>query len=55
MGFFFGEMVHSSLILMTRLPSLRKLKAKLDQQRKHLDELDGHIKELEKQNGGEQH
>ena len=36
--------------------SLRKLKEKLDSQRKHLDELDNHIKELEKeQGGGEQH
>jgi Mitochondrial ATPase inhibitor, IATP len=36
--------------------SLRKLKEKLHSQRKYLDELDTHIKELEKeQGGGEQH
>lgn len=36
--------------------SLRRLKDKLHAQRKYLDELDGHIKELEKeQGGGEQH
>ncbi|KIW89029.1 uncharacterized protein Z519_10514 [Cladophialophora bantiana CBS 173.52] len=33
--------------------SLRKLKEKLAQQRKHLDELDAHIQELEKDAGGE--
>lgn len=35
--------------------SLRKLKEKLSVQRQHLDELDKHIKELEKDSGGEQH
>lgn len=36
--------------------SLRKLKEKLQQNRKHLDELDNHIEELQKQQGGgEQH
>jgi hypothetical protein len=35
--------------------SLRKLKEKLSIQRQHLDELDKHIKELEKDSGGEQH
>jgi hypothetical protein len=36
--------------------SLKKLQEKLRQQRKHLDELDSHIKELEQQQGGgEQH
>ena len=34
--------------------SLRKLKEKLKAERKHLDELDSHIKELESQAGGEQ-
>jgi hypothetical protein len=34
--------------------SLRKLKEKLAAQRKHLDELDSHIKELESERGGEQ-
>ena len=33
--------------------SLRKLKEKLSQQRKHLDELDTHIQELERDAGGE--
>ena len=32
---------------------LKKLKEKLSQQRKHLDELDSHIAELEKERGGE--
>jgi hypothetical protein len=35
--------------------SLKKLKEKLKIQRQHLDELDKHIKELEKDSGGEQH
>ena len=35
--------------------SLRKLKEKLSIQSQHLDELDKHIKELEKDSGGEQH
>lgn len=35
--------------------SLKKLKEKLRTQRQHLDELDKHIKELEKDSGGEQH
>jgi len=35
------------------MESLKKLKAKLDTQRQHLDELDKHIKELEKDSGGE--
>jgi ATPase inhibitor, mitochondrial len=34
---------------------LKKLKEKLKVQRQHLDELDEHIKELEKESGGEQH
>lgn len=34
--------------------SLKKLKEKLSAQRKHLDELDQHIKELESERGGEQ-
>ncbi|KAI1619876.1 hypothetical protein EDD37DRAFT_654436 [Exophiala viscosa] len=33
---------------------LRKLKEKLQQQRKHLDELETHIKDLESERGGEQ-
>jgi hypothetical protein len=33
---------------------LKKLKEKLAAQRKHLDELDEHIKELESERGGEQ-
>ena len=33
--------------------SLEKLKEKLKMQRTHLDELENHIKELEKQSGGE--
>jgi hypothetical protein len=33
----------------------RRLKEKLSIQRQHLDELDKHIKELEKDSGGEQH
>ncbi|EXJ85148.1 hypothetical protein A1O3_05823 [Capronia epimyces CBS 606.96] len=33
---------------------LRKLKEKLAQQRKHLDELDQHIKDLESERSGEQ-
>jgi len=37
------------------MESLRKLKEKLSVQRQHLDELDKHIKELEKDSGGEQH
>ncbi|KAI9867531.1 MAG: hypothetical protein M1823_009114 [Watsoniomyces obsoletus] len=36
------------------MESLRKLKEKLAAQRKHLDELDSHIKELESERGGEQ-
>ena len=36
------------------MESLRKLKEKLAAQRKHLDELDSHISELEKERGGEQ-
>ncbi|KAH0835324.1 hypothetical protein AYO21_01546 [Fonsecaea monophora] len=35
------------------MESLRKLKEKLAQQRKHLDELDEHIQELERDAGGE--
>jgi hypothetical protein len=36
--------------------SLKKLQDKLKQQRKHLDELDSHIKDLQnQQGGGEQH
>jgi hypothetical protein len=35
--------------------SLKNLKEKLRIQRQHLDELDKHIKELEKESGGEQH
>lgn len=34
--------------------SLQKLKEKLQTQRAHLDELDKHVKELEKDSGGEQ-
>ena len=34
--------------------SLKKLREKLHQQRKHLDELDQHIKDLESERGGEQ-
>ena len=34
--------------------SLKKLREKLSQQRKHLDELDQHIKDLESERGGEQ-
>jgi hypothetical protein len=34
---------------------LKKLKEKLSVQRQHLEELDKHIKELEKESGGEQH
>ena len=37
------------------IQSLRKLKDKLKVQRQHLDELDKHIMELEKDSGGEQH
>ncbi|KIX07657.1 uncharacterized protein Z518_02310 [Rhinocladiella mackenziei CBS 650.93] len=36
------------------MESLRKLKEKLAQQRKHLDELDQHIKDLESDRAGEQ-
>jgi len=36
------------------MESLKKLKAKLQDQRKHLDELDQHIKELEGERAGEQ-
>jgi len=36
------------------MESLRKLKEKLSQQRKHLDELDQHIKELENDRAGQQ-
>ncbi|KAK4942517.1 ATPase inhibitor [Elasticomyces elasticus] len=36
------------------MESLRKLKEKLQQQRKHLDELETHIKDLESERGGEQ-
>ncbi|EHY55356.1 ATPase inhibitor [Exophiala dermatitidis] len=36
------------------MESLRKLKEKLAQQRKHLDELDQHIKDLESERAGEQ-
>jgi len=35
------------------MESLKKLKEKLALQRKHLDELDSHIAELEKDKGGE--
>jgi len=35
------------------MESLKRLKEKLSTQRQHLDELDKHIKELEKEGGGE--
>lgn len=38
-----------------RYCSLRALKEKLKAQRKHLDDLDAHIAELESEKGGEQH
>lgn len=36
------------------MDALKKLKEKLKLQRQHLDELDDHITELEKERGGEQ-
>ena len=40
---------------LTEDTSLKALRDKLKAQRKHLDELDQHIQELEKGAGGEQH
>ncbi|KAJ9656260.1 ATPase inhibitor [Neophaeococcomyces mojaviensis] len=36
------------------MENLKKLKAKLKEQRKHLDELDAHIQEMEGEKAGEQ-
>ncbi|KAF7512564.1 hypothetical protein GJ744_000825 [Endocarpon pusillum] len=41
----------SRFIRQKEMESLRKLKEKLQSQRKYLDELDGHIKQLENEQG----
>jgi biotin operon repressor len=44
-----------SFCVLTAFHSLKKLREKLKLQRQHLDELDKHIEELQKESGGEQH